>query len=112
MFEHQTIAELARVAERVVRRATEEGPVAGPVPLTPVQQAYLAQGLAHPEHYNQSLLLATAPEIGRLDAVALRSALAFVLAHHDALRLRFVAPGVGEPAWRQVNEPPGMEPPL
>ncbi|HKV08134.1 MAG TPA: amino acid adenylation domain-containing protein, partial [Thermoanaerobaculia bacterium] len=38
IFEHQTIAGLARVAERIETARAESGPVVGPVPLTPIQR--------------------------------------------------------------------------
>ncbi len=112
IFEHQTVAELARVAaagEVGPRQAGDDGPVSGPVPLTPIQRIYLEQGLVHPEHYNQTLLLEAAPGEERLDFGRLRRALAALLEHHDALRMRFEGHG-GETAQR--NEPPGGEPPL
>jgi amino acid adenylation domain-containing protein/non-ribosomal peptide synthase protein (TIGR01720 family) len=112
MFEHQTIAELARVAGSGPRTTAEDGAVTGPVPLTPIQRGYFGLGLVHPEHYNQTLLLQAAPEEGRLAMGALRRALGLLLEHHDALRMRFEPPPTADADWRQRNEAAGGEPPI
>src|SRR5262249_2463437 len=43
LFEHQTIAELAAVARFAEGARTEQGPVVGPVPLTPIQHWFFEQ---------------------------------------------------------------------
>jgi amino acid adenylation domain-containing protein/non-ribosomal peptide synthase protein (TIGR01720 family) len=96
LFQHQTIAELAGVAGTVATAVTEQGVVTGPVPLTPVQARFLAQDQPEPHHYNQAMLLDVAES---LDAGVLEQALAQLLVHHDALRLRFEKT---EQGWRQV----------
>ncbi len=70
LFENPTIAGLAAVAASVDARAAaesaadgEESAAAGPVPLTPVQRWFFAQGLARPHHFDQAVLLAL-PEAG------------------------------------------------
>ncbi len=96
LFEHQTIAELAEVAGQS-DAAAEQGAVSGEVPLTPVQRAFFADRQPDPHHFNQSLLLkARSP----LDARALAEAVRHLVAHHDALRLRFEQTAAG---WRQFN---------
>ena len=88
LFEQQTIAELAAVAQEA-RPASEQGPVTGPLPLTPIQHWFFERQPAEPWHFNQSLLL----ELLRPVAPAvLAGAVGRLLWHHDALRLRF-APG-------------------
>ena len=57
MFEHQTVAELAAVAGAAPRGGAEQGPVTGPVPLTPIQRWFFEQEPAEPHHFNQALLL-------------------------------------------------------
>jgi amino acid adenylation domain-containing protein/non-ribosomal peptide synthase protein (TIGR01720 family) len=85
IFQHQTVAELAVVAGVARARAREEGPVTGPVPLTPVQRWWLSDDPVDPHHFNQSVLLeAASPMV----AEALEQAVGAVLEHHDALRLR------------------------
>jgi amino acid adenylation domain-containing protein/non-ribosomal peptide synthase protein (TIGR01720 family) len=95
IFEHQTVAELARVARTDRAVQTDPGAVVGPVPLTAIQHWFFGQELAEPHHFNQAALL----ELHRaVDGGQLRSAIRKLLAHHDALRLRFERQPSG---WRQ-----------
>ncbi|WP_164018189.1 non-ribosomal peptide synthetase [Pyxidicoccus trucidator] len=99
LFQHQTVAELAVAARSASALATiDQGPVTGPVPLTPVQRYFLEHQASHPHHFNQSLLLAAHQPL-HLDV--LDKALRALLAHHDALRLRFRQQDDG--AWAQDN---------
>jgi amino acid adenylation domain-containing protein/FkbM family methyltransferase/non-ribosomal peptide synthase protein (TIGR01720 family) len=84
-FRHQTIAELAAAATRVVSGEGTPAPEdLEPIPLTPIQRWWLQQ--AHPESpYNQSVLLAANEPI---DPARLARAVDAVLTCHDALRLR------------------------
>ncbi|HKH48755.1 MAG TPA: amino acid adenylation domain-containing protein, partial [Thermoanaerobaculia bacterium] len=89
IFEHQTVAGLARHAtatETAGAAHTGQGPVAGEVPLTPIQRWFFAQGFADPHHYNQALLLESREPLA---PAALERAMAALVEHHDALRLRF-----------------------
>ncbi|WP_051466578.1 non-ribosomal peptide synthetase [Actinomadura oligospora] len=89
LFEHQTVADLARHATSGSGGApaeAEQGPVVGEVPLTPIQHEFVARGLPRRDHYNQSVLLEATGD--PLDPAALRVALGALLDHHDALRLR------------------------
>ncbi|WP_327329242.1 amino acid adenylation domain-containing protein [Streptomyces sp. NBC_01208] len=98
IFLRQTIAELAGEVVMVTSPDVEQGPVTGPVPLTPVQHWYFEEFPDAPGHFNQSLYLELDAEV---DADALGAAFAAVLDHHDGLRLRVEhADGV----WRQRNE--------
>ena len=97
IFQHQTIAELAAVTGIVERVVGEQGIVTGPVPLTPVQARFFAQQQSELHYYNQAMLLDLEELI---EVPVLEEAFGKLLAHHDALRLRF------EPAaedWRQFN---------
>ncbi|HKH49292.1 MAG TPA: amino acid adenylation domain-containing protein, partial [Thermoanaerobaculia bacterium] len=106
LFEHPTIAGLAAVAGAARTAAVDAGPVSGPVPLTPIQRELFELDLPDPHHYNQAVLL----EVRRpLAAGLLRRALAALLEHHDALRLRAAREVEG---WRQWIAPPGEEPAL
>ncbi len=105
MFEHQTIAALAGVAVLGESAAGEQGPVAGPVPLTPIQRWFFAQGRPEPHHFNQAVLLEVRQGAGPAEV---ERALAVLVEHHDALRLRF-APAEGS-GWRQWNAAPGEAP--
>jgi non-ribosomal peptide synthase protein (TIGR01720 family) len=83
LFESQTIE---RLAPRVGReRPEQQGLVEGTVTLTPIVHRFLEQSLAHPSHFNQSVLLQAS---GSLDEAALNACVTALLLHHDALRLR------------------------
>jgi amino acid adenylation domain-containing protein/non-ribosomal peptide synthase protein (TIGR01720 family) len=86
VFEHQTVQGLASVAREVASTVAEQAPVTGAAPLTPIQQAFFERAVAQPHHWNQSLVL-TPREA--LQPEPLARALATLVAHHDALRLRF-----------------------
>jgi non-ribosomal peptide synthase protein (TIGR01720 family) len=89
IFEHQTVAGLARHAtltETAGAARAVQGPVAGEVPLTPIQRWFFAQGFADPHHFNQALLLEPREPLA---PAALERAMAALVEHHDALRMRF-----------------------
>ena len=99
VFEHDTIERLALVADTAAPASAEQGSVTGPAPLTPAQQWFFELGLARPAHWNQAITL----EIpAHWTEAIVRLALARLVAHHDALRLRF---GPGEGGWRQWHAP-------
>ncbi|MFJ2709241.1 condensation domain-containing protein, partial [Streptomyces sp. NPDC087428] len=94
IFKHQTIAEIAVHAGATTLVDAEQGRVVGDVPLTPIQHWFFEKELPAFDHFNQAELLAT----DALDPDVLRSALADLIEHHDALRLRCES---GENGWRQ-----------
>ncbi|MFF5521419.1 amino acid adenylation domain-containing protein [Streptomyces coeruleorubidus] len=96
IFLHQTVAELAAVAELTDGAATRRPPAVGPVPLTPVQRWFFATHDV-PHHFNQSTLVELR---GRADEPALRAAFAALVEHHDALRMRYTRDG---DRWSQQN---------
>ncbi|MEV5721079.1 amino acid adenylation domain-containing protein [Amycolatopsis mediterranei] len=89
VFERPTVAGLAEIATPVTGAAAEQGPVTGSAPLTPIQRWLLRRDDLHHGEFLVPIELAVAPEVTP-DTV--RSALAALLRHHDALRTRF-APG-------------------
>jgi amino acid adenylation domain-containing protein/non-ribosomal peptide synthase protein (TIGR01720 family) len=97
IFQHPTIAELATVVSTAVTIQAEQGLVTGQVPLTPIQHWFFEQNLPEPHYWNHAILLDVrqAP-----DASLLEQAVGRLLAHHDALRLRFERL---ESGWRQNN---------
>jgi len=103
VFMHQTVAELAAVAGQAQASTAEQGTVTGAAPLTPVQRWFFAHDIADAHHWNLSLLFAARE---RVDAGALERACAAVLAHHDALRMRYTR---GAGGWEQVNAPPSED---
>ncbi len=103
LFQHQTIAELARVTE--IRQAETGGGIeVGPVELSPIQRRFLATAGPGYAWYNQSLLLSVAAGV---PTHAMRQAFAQVVARHGAFRLRFVEEAG---AWQQrIEAPSGLE---
>ncbi len=99
LFEAPTIAGLAALASSAPVPLAEQGPVTGSLPLTPIQRWFFAQDFPNPHHWNQSLLFALKTP---LQAGPLREALQALLAHHDALRLRFTP---SEEGWQAENAP-------
>ncbi|MGB8645079.1 MAG: amino acid adenylation domain-containing protein [Anaerolineae bacterium] len=95
LFQYQTIAGLATVVAHVPAPVVEQGPATGPVLLTPIQRRFFEQDHAEPNHWNQSMLLMLRRP---LVPAFLKTALAAILKHHDALRLRYER-AAGE--WRQ-----------
>ncbi|MFY0567872.1 MupA/Atu3671 family FMN-dependent luciferase-like monooxygenase [Archangium lansingense] len=101
VFQNPTVARLAAVANTRLAVQAEQGPVTGPVALSPIQRWFFAQAPAEPHHWNMSLLLEVRTA---LDAALLERTLGLVVEHHDALRLRFARTDEG---WRQVCAAPG-----
>jgi amino acid adenylation domain-containing protein/non-ribosomal peptide synthase protein (TIGR01720 family) len=101
MYQHQTIAELAAVADTGPAIHAEQGPVVGSVPLTPVQHWFFEQGLTDLNRWNQSVVVNLPPV---LDPLVMEKVLERFLEHHDALRLRFHQDATG---WHQVLAEPG-----
>lgn len=97
IFTHQTVAELAAVADSVLPITTEQGPVSGPVPLTPIQHALLQEDRIDLSHYNQSVMLTLQRPLARK---ALAIAFEEIVRHHDALRLQVQRTEAG---WVQTN---------
>jgi non-ribosomal peptide synthase protein (TIGR01720 family) len=96
IFDEQTIAGLARIAGSGHQIEAEQGLVTGPVALNPIQHWFFEQGFVEPHHWNQSVILEV-PSLLAPDLV--ETAVMVVIAHHDALRLRFEQTADG---WRQA----------
>ncbi|TBW56167.1 amino acid adenylation domain-containing protein [Marinobacter halodurans] len=86
LFEKQTIAELAQVAEASPAQPLPSASSSQTHPLTPIQQRFFGQPMAHRHHWNQAVRLRVQAS---LDTDILRQALAAVVRAHPALRLRF-----------------------
>ncbi|HEU4329131.1 MAG TPA: condensation domain-containing protein, partial [Roseiflexaceae bacterium] len=107
LFQHQTIAELALVVEQRTAVQAQQGLVEGPALLTPIQRWFLRQDFPAPQHFNLDLLLLLSE---RVAPEALAGGLLALLAHHDALRLRFTPDAEG--GWRAEHGAPPTEAPL
>ena len=111
LFEYQTVAELALIAEqaavteKVAGRAKAEPAVGASreVALTPIQRWFFAQNFAQPHHWNQSLLFEVRQ---RLSGAVLRQVVGWLVERHDGLRLRFVREGE---KWQQRLSPGSSE---
>ncbi|MSU58572.1 MAG: amino acid adenylation domain-containing protein [Pedosphaera sp.] len=101
LFKTPMVAELAASAKPTVATVSEQGLVSGSAPLTPIQHWFFEQNLREPNHYNQAFLFSLSE---RLDGEALPAAVAKLIEHHDALRLRFTKTDSG---WRQEFVAPG-----
>jgi amino acid adenylation domain-containing protein/non-ribosomal peptide synthase protein (TIGR01720 family) len=86
LFEFPTIAVLAPVIGRARAVQEEQGPLTGPVSLTPIQRWFFEQELPDPHHWNMSVMLEARR---RLDAALVAEATRHLIVQHDALRLRF-----------------------
>jgi non-ribosomal peptide synthase protein (TIGR01720 family) len=106
LFQYQTVRELARVAEGAQAVVSEQGIVSGDAPLLPIQHWFFEHPLRHPHHFNQAVLLEAREP---LQPDPLRRAVAALLSHHDALRLRFAR---SESGWRQWHAAPDADLPF
>ena len=91
VFQHQTIAALARAAGAEAAPA-EVAEVTGPVRLTPIQRWFFEQDFAEPHHFNQAVMIEMGP---RPNVAALGRAIRAVVDAHDALRFRFTLESSG-----------------
>ncbi|MFV0131783.1 non-ribosomal peptide synthase/polyketide synthase [Streptomyces sp. HMX87] len=91
LYRHQTIAALARCADAAGDRrpAAVPAPVAatGPAPLTPIQRWLFDSAAERAGRFAQTLSVQLPDAV---DPVALEDALNDLVAHHDALRSRFI----------------------
>lgn len=85
LFQHQTIAGLAAVADTQTAPSVHARAREGPVPLIPIQRWFFEQQFADPSHYNQALLI----ELPSADAPVIERAVRHVFPRHQALHLRF-----------------------
>ena len=96
LFQHQSVRGLAQVAQPLTATPVEQAPAHGEAELAPVQHWFFEQAIPERQHWNQSLLLQARQP---LDGERLERALLRLLAHHDALRLRFRQE---DGAWHQA----------
>ncbi|MGH3782761.1 MAG: amino acid adenylation domain-containing protein, partial [Pseudonocardiaceae bacterium] len=87
IFLRQTIAELVSSVEmEVAPELVDRDVLVGPAPLTPIQHWFFETNADCLNHFNMSMFVELA---GDLVEDALCAALDTVVAHHDALRMRF-----------------------
>jgi amino acid adenylation domain-containing protein/non-ribosomal peptide synthase protein (TIGR01720 family) len=101
IFELQTVQELAAHAESEPLAASDQPPPTGDVGLTPIQRWFFDQGLPDPHHFNQSVLLTMAAHV---PSDVLERGVESLVAHHDALRMRFAGQGASCRQWYADDE--------
>lgn len=106
LFQHQTIAELATVAEVMPDAIGEQDILTGPVDLLPIQRWFLKTMTLDHHHFNQAILLTVTHP---LQPTWLAQSMHHLWQHHDALRLRFVQTNEG---WQQHYAPMSASPPF
>ena len=99
LFQYSTIAQLATVSQHQASSQVPQIPVVGEVLLSPIQHWFFEQSLAHPHHWNQSVLLSVQQE---LQPQVLTRALQQLMQHHDSLRATFHKTTSG---WEQQYGP-------
>jgi amino acid adenylation domain-containing protein/non-ribosomal peptide synthase protein (TIGR01720 family) len=85
LFQHQTIAGLALVAEENETNAAAEGEV-GPAPVTPIQAWFFERDMPEAHFWNQAVLMEVDP---RVTPAAVRAAIGKLVEQHSGLRSRF-----------------------
>ncbi len=106
LFQYPTIEALAAVIGTNGEVVAEQGIVTGPVPLTPIQHWFFEQHPFDEHHFNTSMLLEVWPGI---EPKLIEQTVRHIMAHHDALRLRFYKTEAG---WQQVNAGLDVKPPF
>jgi amino acid adenylation domain-containing protein/non-ribosomal peptide synthase protein (TIGR01720 family) len=97
VLEHQTIAALASAIGSTKPAVAEQGTVEGPVRLTPIQSWFFEHDFPDPHHWNTAFMVESRHA---LDAALVERVVALLIAHHDALRLRFTKEG---PGYKQIS---------
>jgi len=87
LFENPTVAGLAALVTDTPAHTQSVAEVTGPFQPSPIQQWFLSQELEGANHWNQTFLFTVSE---RLDTAALTAALRAIIAHHSALRQRFI----------------------
>ncbi|HEX6290123.1 MAG TPA: amino acid adenylation domain-containing protein [Herpetosiphonaceae bacterium] len=108
LFQHQTIAELAAVADAGTPAQPTDAdhePVLGPLPLLPIQRWFFEHEWPDVGVWNQVIRLALRQPIA---PALLEQVVGHLVQHHEALRLRFVHTDQG---WQQeIAAPPAQIP--
>ena len=87
VFEHQTIAALATVAEIGSVVQAEQDLIVGPVGMLPMQRWFFKEDIKERHHFNQSVMLDVP---GDIQTDILAECVAGLLTHHDALRSHYI----------------------
>ncbi|NEW07887.1 amino acid adenylation domain-containing protein [Paenibacillus sp. SYP-B3998] len=85
LFQQPKIKLLSKFVKQGTRIANQEA-IEGEVPLTPIQRRFFETQIAHPHHYNQSVMLFRAEGFDEQDVA---SVFDYIVRHHDALRMSY-----------------------
>jgi non-ribosomal peptide synthase protein (TIGR01720 family) len=96
VFQYQTIAELAAISAGPVMQV-RQGPVTGPVQLTPMQHWFFEHYAEDPHRRGLFLLLEVHQDV---TPELIEQVVAHLMLHHDAFSLRFTPSATG---WTQFN---------
>ncbi len=88
IFNHQTIAKIARQLKSNIPIIQELGVLKGEVPLHPIQKEFFAKKYEAFNHYNQSVLLKISKKVSK---EVLETTLQELISHHDALRFKYTS---------------------
>jgi non-ribosomal peptide synthase protein (TIGR01720 family) len=105
IFEHPTVESLAEVAASAAGPRADQGRASGELPLTPIQKWFFDLRLDRPDHFNLPAVIELDRSVG---PATLEAALAGIVEHHDALRLRFKPDPDG--SVRQFYDPSAAPP--
>ncbi len=87
LFNHPQISDLANHVRKVDNQSVNLPNIEqGEIPLTPIQNWFFQQSLAHPEHWNQAILLDIKPEF---NIAQFSTALNQIAKKHQAFQLKF-----------------------
>ncbi len=100
IFDHPTIVQLSPHVKLSAAAKIDQGPVTGDAALIPIQKWLLEQPLVRPDQWNAAIMLETPSDV---HAGSIERALQAIVAHHDALRLRF-SRGAGG-TWNSSHVP-------
>jgi len=92
LFQHQTIAQLAAVANTTKKTQAAQNLVTGSLELTPIQHYFFEQEQTQPHYWNQAVLLQVKK---RINPVALEKVVQHLQKYHDILRSRFTKKEAG-----------------
>lgn len=84
ILQYRTIKELSTNLKQNKKMALDQSDVTGAVLFTPIQQKFMDEQLAEPNHFNQSIMLEFATE--QLSEGKMTQALQEIMIHHDMLR--------------------------
>ncbi len=106
LFQHRTIAELAKVMDTTLKFPTEQEIITGELgPLAPNQHWFFDQKFLGQHRFNVATLFEAIPPL-KLEPALVKEVVRNLIVHHDALRMRFVQDGA---EWHQFIVPPDDE---